>query len=161
VRRTTFGWLVAAVFALFLSACSGSSDSDQPVASTTSSPTTTENPVESSRAQASFDARIKSENEQAKTRTDAIESRVKAAPSLGQKLTIIITEYCKLGGGDKANTVSGVERNMQGLLIPLYETYWMAGAKWNRPLDSAAKQQGMGACPDTYPTYEPPRGPVG
>ncbi len=152
--RKTIGRLSVIVVALALSlnACSsndGSSATPSNVPSTEVATTATQDPAEASRAESSLAAKAQDDKKQAQNRANGIESRVKAERTLDQRLSVIVTEYCNTGGGNKEGGLSEVDRQVRALLDDMFKRYWKAGGKWNTPLSSAGKQQG--GCPDTYP----------
>ncbi len=133
-------WWLGTVVALTLSAmgCSGGDDKSTPSSTPTalSSSEAIQESADAAAAKAQMDAEIKA----AQKKVDALETKVKAEPSLDRRLSLIITAYCQLG-----TDLTSLDTNEQALLASLYEKYWQAGGRWNRPIDSAARQQG--GCP--------------
>ncbi len=143
---------LTAIAALLLGACSD----DRNNAAITSSPatvTTTKNPAQESGEAAAWQSQDAVERKQADSKISAIEAQVKAADSLDTRLSIIVTEYCRIQGMDRMPVDDDESR---GLKI-LYNKYWQAGGRWSDPLDTAAQQQG--ACPTPLPMTH--AGPVG
>lgn len=100
--------------------------------------------------QAAFEAEVTMAQGAAERTVAHIESRVKQEASPDGQLSIIVTAYCRLPSPRERDME---ESNVSRLLVRLYEKYWQAGGKWNRPLGSAARQQG--GCPDLPYTPEP------
>src|SRR5690349_21821154 len=81
-------------------------------------------------------------------RINEITAAADAAGSLDEKLSVLVTEYCRLSGPEKERSTDeqfGIDWGIVKELQMIYPRYWHAGGKWNTPLDEAAKQQG--ACP--------------
>jgi len=149
-------WPVAIVAAIAvgsftLSACSSdNSSSPDP----TQQPTAAVSEPTLSASEAKKEAEAEKAREEAYAKelrawTASIEKAVKAQVSSIDKLSVIITEYCKL-----PSTARG-ESEKSTVLEKLYAANWKAG-KWNQDLKSAAEQPG--ACPQPLPTELPKTG---
>lgn len=69
----------------------------------------------------------------------AFDKKVRAQKSVDDKLSIIVTEFCRV-----ARRTSQYEHLSIGTLSVGFEHYWQAG-RWNYPLREAVKQKG--GCP--------------
>lgn len=155
-KRIVQATVVAAVVALLVTVLvltwsGGGNDSQRSNPAPTPSPTeASADPLEASR-QAAWEAELAATRRVAEQRAARIEARVTEETSQDRRLSIIVTAYCQLPHpSDRVMVDSDTGR----LLEKLYEKYWQAGGKWNRPLDSAARQ--TGACPDMFRTPRPP-----
>jgi hypothetical protein len=149
---------LVAVAALVIALTSSGGGSKSPQGAIPASSSPAPDPVQASRDQQAFEAQVDADQKRAQRIVDGIEAKVKATTSRDERLSIIITEYCRRGAGEDMEA-TGADSYVLSLLGILYEKYWTAGGKWNRPINSAAAQQG--ACPSYFTTPPPPQGPVG
>ena len=149
---------VVVIAAVIIALLAGGGSGPSPQGATATSSSQTPDSVQESQDQQAFDAQVKADQKQAQAIADGIETQVKAASSRDERLSIILTAYCRLGAGQDRE-ITGADSDVLSLLSALYEKYWTAGGKWNRPINSAAAQQG--ACPSYFTTPPPLRGPAG
>lgn len=138
---------VACSVALTASACTTSSDNaSQPTQSSADTSQPTLSAEETKKLAAAEAARQKAIEQEAKARVVAVEKTMTTKSSSSAKLSVIITEYCKI-----ARDPDAVQEAEIALLENLYKKHWQAG-RWNSELTSAARQPG--ACPDSFPRFE-------
>lgn len=139
--------VAACLLTLTVSACTADDgdNSSQPTESPASTSEPTLSAAEAKRLAAEEAARQKAIEKEAQNWVAAIEKVVKTETSPPARLSIIITEYCKIiRDPDEVETAKG------SLLRSLYAKYWQAG-RWNSTLPSAASQPG--ACPELTPQF--------
>lgn len=145
------GWskiaTIVTACSLVLTACSGESNKNLPQPAPTT-PTASVNqptlsPEEAKKQAAEAKAAREAHERELRLWAASIEKMMKTKSSTDEKLSVIITAYCKFPYDPKE-----VVPDKAAVLKKFYDASWQAG-KWNKDLESAVRQ--TGACPQQLP----------
>jgi hypothetical protein len=152
--KRRYWWLGAiAAATLTIAGCSSGGDNTSTAAQPTAPAQSTPDQAQAS-AQAALRAEAVAADQAAKANVHSLEVRLQKERTTDDKLSLILTRYCQLGGGRYEDNLRNSTERL--LLEDLFDKYWQAGGKWNRPIWSATQQRG--ACPAEFPTSPPSAG---